>query len=184
MSKRSTFSKVSLWILLGMLAVLATVKFFFIGYYKIPQNGMYPALPAGSYLFTLKRAYSDPADVNRGDIVVFTREEKGRRYVYIWRVVGLPGEKVETSGESLVIDGRGVHREWVRDAGGTTVFREQIGDASYEVAFERSPRTRPPDGSVVIPDGQFFVMGDNRYGARDSRYFGPISFGSIIGKKL
>src|SRR6266536_299712 len=73
---------------------------------------------------------------------------------------------------------------FVREAEGKTVFREQIGDVSYEVAFDPSRRDRPPDVSVTVPPDQFFVMGDNRFDARDSRYFGPISFSSIIGKKL
>jgi signal peptidase I len=64
------------------------------------------------------------------------------------------------------------------------VFREQIGDISYEVAFDQQPASQPPDVSVTVPSGQFFVMGDNRFGARDSRYFGPVTFSSIIGKQL
>jgi signal peptidase I len=58
------------------------------------------------------------------------------------------------------------------------------GDASYEIALVTSPRTPPPDVSLTVPPDQFFVMGDNRFNAVDSRYFGPISFNSIIGKKL
>jgi signal peptidase I len=166
-----------------LLAILA-IKTFFIGYYRIPQNGMYPALPAGSSLFASKRAYSDASSVKRGDIVVFIREENGQRYNYIWRIVALPGEKVEASGESLTINGQAVQRRRLREADGRTTFREQIGEVSYEVAFEFSPRSRPPDASVTLPAGQFFVMGDNRFDARDSRYFGPVSFSSIIGKKL
>ncbi|WP_424594824.1 signal peptidase I [Bradyrhizobium sp.] len=52
------------------------------------------------------------------------------------------------------------------------------------MAFESSPLDRAPDASVKVPPDQFFVMGDNRLDARDSRYFGPISFSSIIGRKL
>src|SRR5207244_6644075 len=73
---------------------LFLIKRFVIGYYLIPQNGMYPTLGAGSILFALKQPCSDPSRVKRGDIVVFIREQNGKRYNYIWRVVALPGEKV------------------------------------------------------------------------------------------
>ena len=99
--KTSTQIIATLAIITGLLAIAG--KAFFIGYYRIPQNGMYPTLPAGSILFTLKRAYSDTSDVKRGDIVVFVREQNGKHYNYIWRVVGMPGETVEASGESLTI---------------------------------------------------------------------------------
>src|SRR5438093_9443199 len=91
---------------IGVVLALLAVKTFFIGYYRIPQNGMYPTLPAGSVLFTIKRPYSDISGVKRGDIIVFVREQNGRRYNYIWRVIGLPGDKVQTSDESLIINGQ------------------------------------------------------------------------------
>src|SRR5689334_2484916 len=97
----------SIVILLALLAI----KTFFIGHYRIPQNGMYPGLPAGSSLFAAKRPYSGASSVKRGDIVVFIREENGQRYNYIWRVIALPGEKVEASGESLTVNGQAVQRE-------------------------------------------------------------------------
>src|SRR5262250_1586573 len=75
--------KIVTWSVIGILLVLLAVKTFFVGYYRIPQNGMYPTLPAGSVLFTLKRAYSDVSSVKRGDIIVFVREQNGQRYNYI-----------------------------------------------------------------------------------------------------
>jgi signal peptidase I len=176
--------KIVTWSVIGALLAIFAIKTFFIGYYRIPQNGMYPGLPAGSILLTVKRAYSDASSVKRGDIVVFVHELNGQRYNYIWRVIALPGEKVEVAGEALTINGQAVQRRHVREADGKPIFREQIGDVSYEVAFDPSSRNRPPDASVTVPPGQFFVMGDNRLNAFDSRYFGPISFSSIIGKKL
>jgi signal peptidase I len=145
---------------------------------------MYPSLPARSTIFTSKRPYASASSVKRGDIIVFVHQENGQRYNYIWRVVALPGEKVEASGESLAINGQPVQRQRIRESDGKVVFREQIGDVSYEVAFDASPRVRPPDTTVTVLPDQFFVMGDNRFDARDSRFFGLISFRSIIGRKL
>ncbi len=184
MPTESKTKKIAKRSLLAVLVVLLAIKTFFIGYYRIPQNGMYPGLAAGGRLFTAKRAYAGAASVKRGDIVVFVREENGQPYTYIWRIVALPGDKVETSGEDLTINGQPVQRQRVREAYGRTIFRELIGDAAYEVAFDTSPRSLPPDSSVAVPPDQFFVMGDNRFNAVDSRYFGPIPFSSIIGRKL
>jgi signal peptidase I len=145
---------------------------------------MYPGLPAGSRLFTSRRAYSGATSVKRGDIVVFVREENGKPYNYIWRVIALPGEAIQASGETLTVSGQAAQRRHIRSADGNVIYREQIGDVSYEVAFASSPSDSPPDVSMIVPPDHFFVMGDNRFDARDSRYFGPIPFSSIIGKKL
>src|SRR5947207_6930889 len=130
----ATTKKVLTSSLIAAVLALLAIKTFFIGYYRIPQNGMYPGLPAGSTLFAAKRAYTGPATVKRGDIIVFVREDNGQQYNYIWRVVALPGEKVEASGESLRINGQPVERQRVREANGKTVYREQIDGVSYEVA--------------------------------------------------
>ena len=184
MGTSSKTKKIVTWGVVAFALVLIAIKTFFIGFYRIPQNGMYPGLPTGSAILTARHAYSGALSVKRGDIVVFVREENGQHYNYIWRVVALPGERVEASGLSLTINGQAVQRKSVREADGKSVFREQIGEVSYEVAFDPSPRYHPPDASVTVPSDKFFVMGDNRFDARDSRYFGPISFSSIIGKKL
>ncbi len=176
--------KILIGVIVAIVMALLVVKTFIVGFYFIPQNGMFPGLPAGSRIFSVRRSYSGPSNVKRGDIVVFVREENGQRYNYIWRVVALPGETVVASGASLSINGQPVQRERIREADGQTIYREQIGDTSFEVALDNSPRYTPPDVSITVPAGQFFVMGDNRFDARDSRYFGPIQFTSIIGKKF
>lgn len=182
---KSSTSKIAICIGAGVLVALLVTKLFFIGNYYAAQNGMYPGLPVGSTLFVLKRAYSDASDVRRGDIVVFVRKERGDSYNYFWRVVALPGETVQASGEALTINGVAAQRHHVRETDDRkTIVRETIGDVSYDIAFDHSPGAAPADVSITVPPGHFFVMGDNRFDARDSRFFGPIPFHSIIGKKL
>jgi signal peptidase I len=169
-------------IIAGLLVI--ALKIFFIGHYRIPQNGMYPTLPAGSWFWAYKHAYSSPSQVKRGDVIVFTRIQDERPYIYIWRVVALPGDTVAAVGDSLSVNATSVTRERIREEQGSVIFRERLDGAVYEVAFNESPKQRPPDSTVIVPAGHFFVMGDNRLSAYDSRYFGPITFDSIIGKKL
>jgi signal peptidase I len=110
------------WAAVAALLTVVIVKTFFIGHYRVPQNGMYPTLPAGSGLFTSKRAYSNSSQVHRGDIIVFIREEDGQRYNYIWRVIGLPGDTIVTAGESLTINGKPVMRERVGESAARPLF--------------------------------------------------------------
>jgi signal peptidase I len=184
LSTFSTSNKILKGAILAIVLALIVAKLFFIGFYTIPQNGMYPGLPAGSRLFTVRHAYGDASSVKRGDIIVFIQEVNGQRYNYIWRVIALPGEKVVASGDSLTVNGQPAQRQRLREVEGRTIYREQIGDASYEVAFAQSPQNTPPEISVTVPPNEFFVLGDNRSDAQDSRYLGTIQFSSIIGKKL
>ena len=167
-----------------IIAMAIAAKTFLIEHYRIPQNGMYPGLPAGSGFWAYKRAYSAPAQVKRGDIIVFTRLQNGQSYIYVWRVIGLPGDTIIAAGESLTVNGQPVLRERIREEESAVIFREKIDEVIFEVAFAQSPKHRPPDASLTVPPDHFFLMGDNRFAAYDSRYFGPISFDSIIGKKL
>jgi signal peptidase I len=96
----------------------------------------------------------------------------------------LPGETVEASGEALSVNGRAAKRDRLRDGTKGVIFREEIGDASYEICIQQSPEDEPPDATVAVPAGSFFVMADNRFGAADSRSFGPVPFSTIIGRKL
>ena len=169
---------------MALLLAAIALKALFFGNYKIPQNGMYPSLPAGSRIWTSKHAYKTVSDVKHGDVIVFNVDEGGGRYVYVWRVIALPGETVHAAGESLSINGRPVQRDAAREVAGIKLFREQIEGASYEIAFGENPSGEPPEVSITVPKNHLFVMGDNRNDSRDSRYLGPIAFDSIVGKKL
>jgi signal peptidase I len=167
----------------ALLGAAVVVKMFFIGYYNVPQNGMYPALPKGSRLFTLRHAYGSAADVKPGDVIVFDRVVEGQTYHYIWRVIGRPGDVVVAKGRELSVNGRAMERGRFRQVGGQQIYEEVLGAVRYEVAFDDVPKKEAPAVSLTVPAGHFFVMGDNRDDAMDSRYFGTVPFESIIGRK-
>jgi signal peptidase I len=166
-----------------VVAVLV-IRHYFIGSYTIPQNGMYPTLPAESFFLADKYPYKDPSEVARGDIICFTRAKDGREDIYIWRVVGLPGDKVLITGDKVIINGQQLKQEKLRSDGDMVIYVETNGDSEYTIAFGlKPPDKKPPDADLTVPDGQFFVLGDNRHNAVDSRYSGPVPFDSIIARK-
>ena len=180
----ATSSKIISFILVPLLIGFFIIKIFFIGQYIIPQNGMYPSLPSGSKVVTLKKPWFSSSSIKYGDIIVFIQERNGRRYNFIWRVIALPGDVINLSGENIIIDGQPIQRQMSRVVGDKKIFREHIGNVSYEVVYDKSLSNSIPEISVTIPPDHFFVMADNRYSLEDSRKYGPVSFSSIIGKKL
>jgi signal peptidase I len=117
--------------------------------------------------------------------VVYVRIQDGHRYLYIWRVIALPRDRISASADSLTLNDHPVGRELVREEDGFVIFREFAEDGdSYQVAIAKAPENVPPDVAVDVAEDQLFVMGDNRYNAYDSRFSGTIPFSSIVGKVI
>jgi signal peptidase I len=172
-------------VLIAAVAALFVLRVFFVDLHFIPQNGMYPTLPRGTYVISARRPYTTVDEVSRGHIVVYVRIQDGHRYLYIWRVIGLPGDRISTSADSLTLNDHPVRREIVREEDGFVIFREFADDGdSYQVAIANAPENVPPDVAVEVAEEQLFVMGDNRYNAYDSRFSGSIPFSSIVGKVI
>jgi signal peptidase I len=164
-------------------ALALIAKFAFVARFTVPQDGMFPSIPAGSSFFLNRRAYANSVDVKRGDIVAIDWEKGGGSYTYVWRVVAVPGEFVELSGDALAVDGRSLEHTFLRKMDEVPIFRENNGNVAYEVAIGTC-RTDALPITIKIPPEHFFVLADNRCGAEDSRVLGPIPFSAIFGKKI
>lgn len=165
---------------------LIVLRLFFFNYAVLPQDGMYPGMPIGSRFITRRNPYNSIQEIKRGDIVVFNKVVGGSNSKYVWRVVGLPGDLVEVSNESVRLNGQVLRHDPVRQEGEFLIVREWNGDVSYEVAYTRMlDRAEPPPiASIRVPNDHLFVLGDNRYMAEDSTFIGPIPFASVIEKKV
>jgi signal peptidase I len=175
-------------IVIGVLLVLAIfvgiTKAFFVNYYRLPQNGMYPTIKKDGYVFARLHAYGKASDVKRGDVIIFKQVEQEEQIIHICRVVGIPGDTIDVLGETVRVNGEALKREQVRNEGKLAIYREHNGKSSYEIAVETPiPISAPADRAKVKPD-QVYVLGDNRFDAVDSRNLGPIMFDTILGKKI
>ncbi len=126
--------------------------------FKIPSSSMEPTLLIGD------RIWAKPeARINRGDLIVFKPPDNPGTD-YIKRVIGLPGEQVTVSKTTVLIDGRKLDEPYA-------VFADPLW---------RNIR-RDEFGTITVPEGSYFVMGDNRDNSKDSRYFGPVPRANIFG---
>jgi signal peptidase I len=167
-----------------IIALIASVPFF-ISSYKVPQDGMYPTIHAGGRIFVYRRPYSDASRVRRGEVIVFVRTQEGKRYNYIWRVIGIPGDKITVEGDKVILNGQPLKRKNIHITEKLTIYQETIDDTTFEVAYDSAaPPSNRLDASMVVPPDEFFVLGDNRYNAVDSRYFGCVPFKTITGRML
>ena len=160
------------WLLVigGALLVALLVRTFFIQAFWIPSDSMEPTLHKGDRVLVNKLSYTFN-DVHRGDVLVFKRPEAAQSpnpdddiEDLIKRVIGLPGDVIKT------VDGQ-------------VYVNDEPLDEPY---LPEGTRTVMPTGQDVpareIPEGQYFMMGDNRGNSQDSRFFGPIEEDLIVGR--
>lgn len=131
--------------------------------HKIDGESMMPNFNNGEYLLTEKVTYYF-RNPERGDVVVFTPPVTDLDE-YIKRVIAVPGETIMVKGGHIYINGNLLNESYIADTVPTT-------GGSFLT-----------EGQVYkVPDGEFFVMGDNRQNSSDSRYWGPITKKEISGR--
>ncbi|MDB6055829.1 MAG: signal peptidase, partial [Verrucomicrobiales bacterium] len=159
----------------------------------VPTGSMNPTILEGDRVFVNKLAYdlkvpfttthiAEWDNPQRGDIVVFFSPKDGIRLVK--RVIGLPGDTIEMRSETLFING--VACVMTMDNGGNAnskiMVHESLGKVGHSAQLlpgVNALRTIPP---ILVPAGEYFMMGDNRDNSFDSRYFGTVKRQAIIGK--
>jgi signal peptidase I len=123
---------------------------------KVESTSMVPTLSTNDYVVVNKLAYKLGAP-KRGDVIVFKYPPDPTQIPYIKRVIGLPGDQIHIAGGRVSINGVLLNEPYLKVStnGG---------------------------GDWTVPEDSLFVMGDNRNGSSDSRAWGMVPLGNVIGK--
>lgn len=180
--------------------------------FSIPSGSMIPTLLVGDYLFVSKSTYGYsrysfplaavpfmgrilPHAAKRGDIVVF-RKPHNENIDYIKRVIGLPGDTIQVKDGRLYINDKMVKREFIGDYDSISMpenkmvtykrYREDLPDGHTHEIIEKSDHEYLDNTDVfTVPEGHYFMMGDNRDGSQDSRVMsevGYVPFENFVGR--
>ena len=202
---RGTVAEWTVTILLLLFGTTTLVQAF-----VIPTGSMEDTLLIGDHLLVDKLAYAPPGpisrhllpytDVKRGDIIVF-RYPIDIRQTFVKRVIGVPGDRIRIEKKSVYLNGKQLNEPYK--------YHKTTYDDTYRDNFPSEPNMRlyePADKmlkdnvadrqvndevkglvtvrEVVVPEGHYFAMGDNRDSSLDSRYWGFVPRENIIGKPL
>ncbi|MBJ3778193.1 signal peptidase I [Acuticoccus mangrovi] len=198
-------------VIIQALLIAFVIRTFLFQPFNIPSASMVQTLLVGDYLFVSKYAYgysrySIPFGIvpipgrifasqpKRGDIAVF-KLPKDNSTDYIKRVIGLPGDEIQVTGGVLYINGEEVPRERVADyvdvgPNGREFraprYRETLPNGvSYEVLDTEENGLFDNTGIYKVPEGHYFMMGDNRDNSTDSRaqaFVGYVPFENFVGR--
>jgi signal peptidase I len=148
----------------GGIVIALLVEAFLIQAFWIPSPSMEPTLDVGDRVLVNKLSYKFH-DVNRGDVVVFERPpgastgQNGEIKDLIKRVIAVGGDSIEAKEGTVFVNGDQIDEDYL-----------EPGTPTDNLPF------------TTIPEGQVFVMGDNRTNSEDSRIFGPINEDAIVGR--
>jgi len=196
-------------VIIQALILALVIRSFLFQPFSIPSGSMMPTLLQGDYLFVSKYAYgysrySFPfspdlfsgriwgGEPKRGDIVVF-RFPPNPKIDYIKRVVGLPGDRIRMKGGVLYINDTPVKRERVGEfnprAHGVNdnpaaVYHETLPNGvSYDTLDEFPNGAGDDTREFLVPEGHYFMMGDNRDNSADSRFdVGYVPAENLVGR--
>jgi len=179
-----------------VLLIVFLLRGFIVEPFRIPSGSMLPSLYIGDFILVNKFAYGIKLPIinktmveldhpERGDIVVF-RYPRDPNLDYIKRIIGLPGDHIAYYNKVLYINGKPVEREFVGPYSGpgqtyANEYIEKLDNSEHSILLLPA-RPNNLQGEYIVPEGTYFVMGDNRDNSNDSRVWGPVPEKNLLGK--
>jgi signal peptidase I len=177
-----------------VLLFVLVIRSFIFEPFRIPSGSMMPTLVQGDFIFVKKYAYGlrlpvtetkfiETGDPKRGDVIVF-RLPSDPSINYIKRVVGLPGDTVVYERHRLMINGETIDLSYgEREFARVPVFVEDLDGRVHDILIH-NPEFSTRDGTYRVPEGHYFVMGDNRDRSKDSRFINAIPEEYLVGEAV
>jgi signal peptidase I len=185
--------------LLHLIVIAIFIITFCVQPFRIPSESMESTLLVGDFLLVNKQSASPSAGgvagifpastIHRGDIIVFHDPVDSTLHL-VKRVIGLPGDHLRLHAGQVFINGHAldepyaVYRPSPPDNFRDNFPRLQSADPEIDSHWWIRMRSLIDNGELIIPTGNYFVMGDNRNDSEDSRYWGFVPREAIVGEPL
>ena len=175
-----------------VLAIVLVLRSFLVEPFQIPSGSMLPTLEVGDFILVNKFAYGlrlpvagtkvlTVDDPQRGDVMVFKYPKDGETN-YIKRVIGEPGDRIRYEDKQLFINGELVETRFIARLPPMELRREDLGEVEHDIYLTLGRPGGSGEGEWQVPEGHYFVMGDNRDNSNDSRYWGMVPDELVVGK--
>ena len=179
-----------------VLLIVFLLRGFLVEPFRIPSGSMIPSLYIGDFILVNKFSYGVRLPVlgkkvmavnnpRRGDVVVF-RYPRDPSVDYIKRVIGLPGDHIAYYNKVLYVNEKPITRGFVDKYQGpgedhaAEEYIEDLGGVKHSMLL--IPERLGNDAEYIVPEGHYFMMGDNRDNSNDSRYWGVVPDKYLVGK--
>ena len=177
-----------------VLGLVLVLRSFVVEPFQIPSSSMVPTLKVGDFILVNKWTYgirlpvvrNKIVEINspqRGDVVVFFPPHEER--YFIKRVVGLPGDEIHVLNGVLYVNGDKMIQKVLADeqaAPRSVVMTENLTGVEHSIQKRLLPTRLSQNFTAVVPEGHYFMMGDNRDNSSDSRVWGPVPEDRIVGR--
>ena len=189
--------------LFPVLLIVLLFRSFLFEPFKIPSGSMIPTLLVGDFIVVNKFSYGlrlpvlnkkilSLGEPERGDVVVF-RYPVDPSVNFIKRLIGLPGDTITYRNKELFVNGESLSKQENGRYTSEEVkcstpradairFHETVGDIEHDILLHERSGSR--NGQWVVPEGHFFVMGDNRDRSNDSREWGFVPEENMMGRAV
>jgi signal peptidase I len=177
-----------------VLGLVLVLRSFVVEPFQIPSSSMVPTLKVGDFILVNKWTYGIRLPVVRNKIIELNSPERGdvmvffppheERY-FIKRVVGLPGDEIHVLNGVLYINGDKMTQKVLVDekpAPRSVVMTEDLTGVEHAMQKRLLPTRLSQNFTAVVPEGHYFMMGDNRDNSSDSRVWGPVPEDRIVGR--
>lgn len=175
-----------------VIAAVFLLRSFAVEPFRIPSGSMIPTLRVGDFILVNRFAYGLRCPVGnckfvalgkpkRGDVVVF-RYPVDPKMDFIKRVIGLPGDTIRYTNKELTVNGERMSQEAIGRFGDrlSTEYSESLSGVTHSVLADADHPA--VDLEITVPEGEYFMMGDNRDGSSDSRFWGTVPEAYLKGR--
>lgn len=192
----------------GTIAIFLLLRTFLIEAYRIPSGSMIPAMLIGDWLFVNKLRYGPHLPFTRINLPGYAEPQRGEIVVFVsppqvdqpWdptptlvkRLIGMPGDTLHAREGVVHVNGVAQRQGWAASLpgapGGEThplfAWQQRIAVTGSRLGEPPARPTLDDWGPLVIPEGHYWMMGDNRYNSKDSRYWGIVPRENVRGRPL